>query len=479
MCSTATVFVQNIAAATDVTDAIPAILKSARTFSNKDTSFFLLRPFNSDHLGTIHTINVNNPHKTILIIMPEVKMTSDDALLKLPNIYWAENNVNIEYCPVRIEYGWGSGKAEVNTFLEKQKQKQTQTQTHNETKTSNTTIVPVSKGICCVMYEEISSKTHSKGSFRLILNKPTKRTVPWKNNNSILCEHIYTENYITTVSDLSNGQTHVGAVCFHVGEHSMIFGCHLTFQGGGHPDQAGSLIRKQQIEAIKEKARFFLRSSKKQEEISYRCYIAGDINLRPVSPAGKDPTECRSMVDSVLSLTIQSKEEAVLPSCIAKTNDKMTTSSSPKLDEIASAKTTNTDADESDVTIIKTNPLSSYSSSWSNTAEWTSTPFCSNRRAALHPPTYPIKNHSLWEHFLSNGEKKNIFDSPITLFKAHEDYYKKNQQEVCSVCENVRWENQCSQCQHIKDTVSLYDSYKKNRFTPSSWTDGMLIFDDL
>ena len=51
-------------------------INSARTHANKDKTFFLLRPFSSDHLGTIHTLSLAASHNTTLVIvMPEVLIT--------------------------------------------------------------------------------------------------------------------------------------------------------------------------------------------------------------------------------------------------------------------------------------------------------------------------------------------------------------------------------------------------------------------
>ena len=499
MASIATVFVQNIAALCNVTEAIPEILHSARTLSNVDNTFFLLRPYNSDHLGTIHHIPFTSPHKTLIIIMPEVLITSDDDLMKLPNIVWSHDGTNgTEYCPVRVEYGWGSGKYEVNTFLQQhkqnqehdheqeqeQKQKQKEENDSNTTTPSSTIIIPATKGLCCIMYEEISSTTHGKGTFRLppILAEPSRRTIPWKKNNDVLCEHLYTKHFIVTVADLSNGQTHVGAVRFNVSDHLMIVGCHLTFQGGQHPDVKGAVIRKAQVEAILQDVKENVSSFKgvqtgctqsgSQSSQSYQCCIAGDINVRPTVPAGQDVAECRAMVDPVLSLTNQ--PEAAISGLSPTTTN-----------ELALGRTTST-------TTVTTTTQIATTPSWSSTDEWRKTPYHENRIDPIrNPPTYPIRNHELWEILLSrknqlvnNGPTVGtIFESPSTLKQEHCYFHscggwkEGNQKKSQLYYEKYERMVPLGTYAETYDFSSMYDTYKKNRFTPSSWTDGLLLFE--
>ena len=505
MTSQVTVLVQNMAALCNVTDAIPAILNSACTWTNVHNTIFLLRPYSSDHLGTIHKIDIiGNPHSTLIIVMPEVLITSDDALMRLPNVFLSGETHQVEYCPVRVEYGWGSGKAEVNAFLEQQHSltPQDESESGGETKsttttttTTTTTIIPATKGLCCVMYEDISSKTHSQGAFRLppILSQPTQRTVPWKNNPTIVCEHLFTEHFIVKVADLSNGQTHVGAVYFDVGANLMLVGCHLTFQGNNHPDLKGAIVRKNQIKAIQEHIKIVLAGSNSEERALHRCCIAGDLNVRPTATSSSSsssssdreerlvvgqpsPTieECRSTVDSVLSMIIPPESTS---SSTSNTTYRDTTLFS------AAGRT---------VTSVETTTTTQISPSWATTLEWQTTPFCTKRKFPLHPPTYPIQNHALWENFLSRSDQEihggpvgTIFESPTTLCQEHYyihggfDHEYKYEDIFCDDCGELGWsEQRCeAHCRDNKDATSLYDTYKKKRFTPSSWTDGMIVLD--
>ena len=468
--SVATVLVQNIAALCNVTEAIPAILNSARTHANKDKTFFLLRPFSSDHLGTIHTLSMASSHNnTLVIVMPEVLITSDDALMRLPNVCWTHDGENIEYCPVRVEYGWGSGKQEVNTFLNHP------THSTQPTHSTHSTItIPATKGLCCVVYKDISSASRSKGAFRvpLSMKAPTHRKIPWKNTSSVFCEHAFTENFITSVADASNGQTHVGAVQFDIGDNLTIVGCHLTFQGSHHPDTAGAVVRKKQIEAIqKHVGNKWKEDPVVQGASPHRLCIVGDINLRPTLPSGTTVQECRCKVDAVLSLTIPT-----VPSSSPHTPiDTSNTMVKKETISCSSAMQTTT-------TTATTEP------SWSSTLEWLSTPFCNHRTPPLHPPTYPIQNHSLWELFLSRKDQEihqvpsllfssrtgKIFESPMHLSQEHYYYHMSGPEDN----DNATHFEQLKGGEEKREdrTWAMYDSYKKSRFTPSSWTDGMLMF---
>jgi len=99
-----TTIVQNMAALCPVPEAITAVLTSVRDHSNLNQTFFLLKPYETDHLGTIHHTKTSNKHHTLVIILPEVLYTDDDTLMKLPNVHLNndETNAIIEFCPVKV-----------------------------------------------------------------------------------------------------------------------------------------------------------------------------------------------------------------------------------------------------------------------------------------------------------------------------------------------------------------------------------------
>ena len=99
-----TTIVQNMAALCPVPEAITAVLTSLRDHSNLNQTFFLLKPYETDHLGTIHHTKTSNKHHTLVIILPEVLYTDDDTLMKLPNVHLNndETNTIIEFCPVKV-----------------------------------------------------------------------------------------------------------------------------------------------------------------------------------------------------------------------------------------------------------------------------------------------------------------------------------------------------------------------------------------
>ena len=93
-----------MAALCPVPEAITAVLTSLRDHSNLNQTFFLLKPYETDHLGTIHHTKTSNKHHTLVIILPEVLYTDDDTLMKLPNVHLNndETNTIIEFCPVKV-----------------------------------------------------------------------------------------------------------------------------------------------------------------------------------------------------------------------------------------------------------------------------------------------------------------------------------------------------------------------------------------
>lgn len=337
-----------------------------------------------------------------------------------------------------IEYGWGSGKAEVNAYLSTQKETPTKT-TEGETKTTKTTtsttptttsttsttttptqiIVPVTKGLCCILYEDITSLNHKQGPFRLpaSISHVTEEYIQWKQQTQVLCQHLYTLNFFKSVSDLSEGQTHVGACLLDIGSNIVIVGCHLTFKGSSHPDVNGSHIRAQQIQVIQKEVQSYFQTKKNGERGI--CCLAGDINIRPLKPNGNTVKECALEVDVYLSLSNNGSQKM----------------------------------------------------NWSDVEEWYTTPHFLSRSKSnvsssscfiLHPPTYPIRNHHLWERLMEKEKVKgvSIFHSPKVLHDAMEEMQRLNGKDGGE-----------------KEMFCLYDTYHKNRFTPSSYTDGMLVFD--
>ena len=213
-------------------------------------------------------------------------------------------------------------------------------------------------------------------------------------------------------------------------------------------------VRRKQIEAIQQHVEKRWKEDPLVQGASpHRLCIVGDINLRPTLPSGTTVQECRCKVDAVLSLTIPTVPSSSPHSPIDTSN-----------------------------TMVKTETLS-YSSattttepSWSSTLEWQSTPFCNNRRPPLHPPTYPIQNHELWELFLSRTG--SIFESPIHLSQEHYHYHMSDPEDNDNAThfEQLKGGEKKHEDRTCKDRRAMYDSYKKGRFTPSSWTDGMLMF---
>ena len=308
----------------------------------------------------------------------------------------------------------------MNAYLSTQKET-TKNTTEGETKTPTPPtqiIVPVTKGLCCILYEDITSLNHKQGSFRLpaSISNVTEEHIQWKQQTQVLCQHLYTLNFFKSVSDLSEGQTHVGACLLDIGSNIVVVGCHLTFKGSSHPDVNGSHIRAQQIQMIQKEVQSYFQTKKNGE--GGICCLAGDINIRPLKPNGNTVKECALEVDAYLSLS---------------------NNGSQKLN-------------------------------WSDVEEWYTTPHFLSRSKSnvstssfiLHPPTYPIRNHHLWERLMEK-EKVNgvsIFDSPKVLYDAMEEMQRLNGKDGGE-----------------KEMFCLYDTYRKNRFTPSSYTDGMLVFD--
>ena len=146
------------------------------------------------------------------------------------------------------------------------------------------------------------------------------------------------------------------------------------------------------------------------------------------------------------------------------------------------------------VTTVETTTITQISPSWATTLEWQTTPFCTKRKYPLHPPTYPIQNHALWENFLFRSDQEihggpvgTIFESPATLCQEHyyihggfdHEYEYMYEDTYCDECGKLGWsEQRCeAHCRDLKDATCLYDTYRKKRFTPSSWTDGMIVLD--
>ena len=103
--------------------------------------------------------------------------------------------------------------------------------------------------------------------------------------------------------------------------------------------------------------------------------------------------------------------------------------------------------------------LPPYNRTWGATEAWLTSPFHFSRSLPTHPPTYPISNHDLWEQLFrgrlnaTSGSDGGGSAPGVALLSP--------------------------QALHISASSfqkPLYDTYKKNRFTPSSWTDGMISF---
>lgn len=402
-----TVIVQNMAALCDVAEAVPAILSSVELCkAHGSASAFLLRPHCSDHLGTVHKISVEGcaADSTVLIVMPEVLRTDDGALKSLPSITLFSKH----YKPCRIEYCWGSGKAEIRRYLERAGLRRDQEGCKREKGDSlkfpeNSVLVPAEKGLCCVLYKEI----RETGTAHQGVTIEPGRSVKIKNKENILTEHIATAHAIPEVTEESGGQSHVGCVYFDAG-NILLFGCHLTFKGGAHPDYSGATIRSRQLQVIRETGRAVARRTSRPGTI---CVVAGDLNLRPMLPSAESIDTCRSLIDKYLCM---------LPEDFGSEDGGV------------------------------------GAASWGQTRQWGSSGFHLCRNAPRHPPTYPIRSHAHWERIFS------IYDGDTA--------------EQRNICTPAAFNTAVESAFAALGPEAIYDSFRKGRFTPPSWTDGVLTF---
>ncbi len=402
----ATVIVQNMAALCDVAEAVPAILSSVEVCAARGAaSAFLLRPHCSDHLGTVHKIPVEGfkGDSTVLIVMAEVLRTDDDALKHLPSITLFDKR----YQPCQVEYCWGSGKAEIRLHLEKAGLKQDQEGHKRENDGSelpdNSVYVPAEKGLCCVLYQKESETATAHPGVTI---EPGRR-VKMQYKDHVFTEHIATAHAIPEVTEESGGQSHVGCVYFDTG-NLLLFGCHLTFKGGAHPDYSGATIRSRQLQVIRETGRAIARRTSRP---GITCVVAGDLNLRPMLPNASSTDSCKSHIDQYLCMLPVDFE----------------------------------DEDGGTGTV-----------SWEQTRQWGSSGFHLCRNAPRHPPTYPIRSHAHWEHIFG--------------ICSHGDSKERN------ICTPAAFKTAVEFAFTELGPDALYDSFRKGRFTPPSWTDGVLTF---